>query len=658
MVSVSVKRLITVTSRMLGRRKTSFFVKAFEYIILFAIFTVFHGLLMPLDTTSTPVCNSSPIEHVDESSKVIRLATTVPTVNERKADPECEVLAQKDNRVLKKLRRIKEELEEAYSHQRGGRISKRLQSALFKVKEILAIVRNESEPVENPDFLGETEVLPKNVCPEVYKGPLYDYPLHNNGFEPEECNFTKPLHTLVTVLLNFCGPETSSQTIRRVLKGIEQTYPQMSVYVVMDNRNAIDMAGFTGLNVTRFSENCENSPSDAEMWKMAGDKVTTKYTFVGRDLTHFTNDTRFQRLILAAETLNVSHVGGAWRTPDGHWNMGCHQTLFRNWTLNYRSGYYKSFKECVYCGYLPGPFLAETQALKSLGFDKSLPASVMFEDFFLRMRSDAVVCPDAMFHVEDTSAKYSQRSKFLPLVRKWHINKIKFANEKSYAYSCQEANLLCGHKDKGYAVAPCCLQSLADAVKFFMDTCDKNNLLCELTEGTLLGAVKLNKVLPWERDADLLFHTANYSALAALRSMFRERRYDFNDKGNSSVWCCVDGRKAGGKIQISTKDGWSIETAGQHMMESELLIQQGLAPTRVFYDGQWVTVTRNPGLAARNRYGREIYRHAQHWMTMGKRGGYEDYSTSGFSPCNSPDHHACLDRYSVDGNIQFEYCDL
>lgn len=93
------------------------------------------------------------------------------------------------------------------------------------------------------------------------------------------------------------------------------------------------------------------------------------------------------------------------------------------------------------------------------------------------------------------------------------------------------------------------------------------------------GAVKFNKVLPWERDADLTFLTANYSAFKALGPVFKDAGYSFTAH-DSSIWCCADGRKAGGKFSMFV-DGWSIELYGQHRMESEMLVASGEKPTKV-----------------------------------------------------------------------------
>jgi hypothetical protein len=173
-----------------------------------------------------------------------------------------------------------------------------------------------------------------------------------------------------------------------------------------------------------------------------------------------------------------------------------------------------------------------------------------------------------------------------------------------------------------------------------------------LNELLNLGAVKFNKVLPWERDADLTFLTANYSAIQKLGKKFQEAGYSFSPHKNS-LWCCVDGRQAGGEISMSA-DGWSVVLYGQHLMESEILATRGEAPTKIDFAGQMVTVVRNPGLFARNRYGTNLYRHQEHWLDRGKQSGWHFYDPGKFEGCPNEQHSGCLSQYSIDGNMQFD----
>ena len=108
--------------------------------------------------------------------------------------------------------------------------------------------------------------------------------------------------------------------------------------------------------------------------------------------------------------------------------------------------------------------------------------------------------------------------------------------------------------------------------------------------------------------------------------------------------------------------------------------------------GHWIPVSYNPGLHVRNRYGYAIYKHSQHWLEtgkwtfmhleffsgifnivyinfiflnldillnltiLGKSDGWQQYSPGlDFSTCIRPGHHACLDQYRPDGNIQFRF---
>ena len=46
-----------------------------------------------------------------------------------------------------------------------------------------------------------------------------------------------------------------------------------------------------------------------------------------------------------------------------------------------------------------------------------------------------------------------------------------------------------------------------------IDACEKTNTLCQLQEGSLLGAVKLENILPWERDCDISVLSSQFNNL-------------------------------------------------------------------------------------------------------------------------------------------------
>ena len=52
-----------------------------------------------------------------------------------------------------------------------------------------------------------------------------------------------------------------------------------------------------------------------------------------------------------------------------------------------------------------------------------------------------------------------------------------------------------------------------EALVQLVDACEKTNTLCQLQEGTLLGAVKLENILPWERDCDISVLSSQFNNL-------------------------------------------------------------------------------------------------------------------------------------------------
>ena len=57
------------------------------------------------------------------------------------------------------------------------------------------------------------------------------------------------------------------------------------------------------------------------------------------------------------------------------------------------------------------------------------------------------------------------------------------------------------------------VQELMETLVRLMDACEKTNTLCQLQEGTLLGAVKLENILPWERDCDISVLSSQFNNL-------------------------------------------------------------------------------------------------------------------------------------------------
>ena len=142
-------------------------------------------------------------------------------------------------------------------------------------------------------------------------------------------------------------------------------------------------------------------------------------------------------------------------------------------------------------------------------------------------------------------------------------------------------------------------------------------------------------MIPWEKDADIHFHTNNFTAFEKLKEKFEKAGFGFS----------IDPSGLGG-FTITTKN-WHLSMYGRKSLEVGDMIAQGKLPTRVPMSGAWVTVPRNPGMFARNHYVTNYFRHAEH------HGGDSFYSAGKFEKCPKPGHSACLDRYSADGNLQF-----
>ncbi len=72
---------------------------------------------------------------------------------------------------------------------------------------------------------------------------------------------------------------------------------------------------------------------------------------------------------------------------------------------------------------------------------------------------------------------------------------------------------------------------------------------------------------------------------------------------------------------------WRFELWGVNWLSSEVhFIPNGIKnPTRIYVGGHWGAALATPGAAARNRYADDLYKHQEHWITLGMRSSWEPY---------------------------------
>lgn len=546
-------------------------------------------------------------------------------------------------KISEKIKSIARLIHNAKKHVRGSKTSDLLMKASQNMDSLLKIME-----IDSSRLYERTTHVSRSVCPEVYMGTAYGAPFFYKGFETETCNKSVHVWKLVTIISYIKDKDNNRQFYEKNLdKFLLSTY-KLNVYFEI----------MLGLDLSRISFNIKSryqnltiiDSKDRPLGNVINDlvnKVNTPYVLIAKNVEFLSSDARLERLVREIEQLHVPVAGGAFRTEDGHWKKGCFQSVFRNFTLRYLEGYDVSLHECIFCDFIQGPFVTTKEYLTKNKFTSLNENEGMFEDWFLRnsqTNKEFIICPDSMFHVHLEDEKEHNWDKFMS---EWNI----FRSVTPLGYPIVRKCSSFKYDLKPSKVVPLCsLQYVADAIKTIMNLCEKAGIVCELQEGTALGAVKLGKILPWERDADLTFLTANYTAFLKLKKTFKQKYFAFSDFDKR--WCCVDNITAGGQFKLRYK-GWNIELYGQHEMDSQLLIKNGMKPTQVLLDGQWVNVPRNPGLFVRNRYGREIYQHAEHWMTTGDKSGWINYKTNVFKSCIIRGDHDCLDRYNADGDLSF-----
>jgi hypothetical protein len=388
------------------------------------------------------------------------------------------------------------------------------------------------------------------VCSEIYRGSTFGYPLYSKGFETTNCSTQVPVTDLVTLIFDEVPVARNSEEGEVVadqpyyhermidfIKKIDQFHPGIKTHIVVNKTDNIIKGLKTKIKRNDlYFTNVGGVPRGRVLQEVI-DRVDTPYLLLANELSHFTGEINIERLIRVLSIHNNAvFAGGSSRNLTGHWSNNCYRFQLQNYTLTYKSGYYRSYNECLVCEHITGPFLTKTKTLQEIKLDTTLNYGV-YEDLFLRIkyqhgshRNAVLSCPDVMFHVQKQKVKDVD---LLPFANRHVIRKIVEADGNVRWYGCRRdikhrSGDRCNIRN-GLAVAPCCLENLSDAIKFIMSECDSSNAICELQEGTLLGAIKFNKVLPWERDADITFLTSDYDKIKETRRSMEERGYLFHD---------------------------------------------------------------------------------------------------------------------------------
>ncbi|XP_060599072.1 uncharacterized protein LOC132752724 [Ruditapes philippinarum] len=211
---------------------------------------------------------------------------------------------------------------------------------------------------------------------------------------------------------------------------------------------------------------------------------------------------------------------------NGHWWKGCYQSVYRNFTLKYKEGYDESFQGCMYCDYSKGPFLSSTKYIKRNSFQDLNEDGGLFEDWFLRVYQkgeEGIVCPDSMFDTIPNPVSSESWNLFLDI---WNLFQIRIPGGITVRKRCGKKE---SSSSPSKAMSFCKYLDTTEAVKVVMRSCEEVRMICELQEGTTLGAVKMEKTIPWDIDYDIRFITNNCSVCKKLADKFKKNGMSYGD---------------------------------------------------------------------------------------------------------------------------------
>ena len=521
--------------------------------------------------------------------------------------------------------------------------------------------------VSNPTHIHRLKQCPKcsHEKQEIKINRLKKYSCHETFenisdvrylFVVKEC--ANPSENITTTLI-LTHPVTENLVLENVTKNSLYKFARVILVAYKSEIALIDNTDwyYRLFNTTFFTVDVDSFASYGQALNRALDLVSTPLVLVAPRIAYMNSDDikgqslDVQRLIRMLETIQEAEiVGGAIKdVRTGHWSRGCYQTREAMYTLKFTAGYQHSFHECLFCDHISSPFLARTSFMKKLRFPKDDHG--LFLDFFHRVKKTKTItlsCPDVMFYVNPVSESDSDLQAF---GKRWNIGQIIEADGRkrrllyfrdgphdkrdktSIKKECSKQRW-----EKSLARHPGCRHNLAQFIQYVCKTLSDAGIHYEINEGTLLGALKFDYVLPWELDADIDVLAPYKEVVEKVVPIFQRDGVEIIDHGeanfNVDLWLY----------------GWKCEL---YMYNASKVTPYPGPQTRINLGGEWVYTLENPGYYMRVRYGQEIFRHVEHWAHLGKNTGWAPYDAGKFLKCTTPGHQGCLDEFEADGNIQF-----
>ncbi len=135
----------------------------------------------------------------------------------------------------------------------------------------------------------------------------------------------------------------------------------------------------------------------------------------------------------------------------------------------------------------------------------------------------------------------------------------------------------------GLALSPTCARKVLSVLSAVRDACDRTGSACQVSEGTLLGAAKLQDVLPWEVDSDFNVRADDFASLVSAleedKSLSVKTSESFYLKEKKEIFSiffnamnltvklpkCVTGGCEGGEATIRVGT-WKVDLTGQRKL--------------------------------------------------------------------------------------------
>lgn len=341
--------------------------------------------------------------------------------------------------------------------------------------------------------------------------------------------------------------------------------------------------------------------------------------------------------------------------------VSCRTISMKSYVLKVQNRVFRGGDICLPCDALEGPVMVRRSLLRRFPVPDIRPlgmATTLLSWFISLQKAGKTVisCLDVQLRLTKPLELLEETKDVSPdFGKSMHVSQLRLPGGWVIQLPCSVVRPAGSIRAlvKNSAVPPCLIEEVGAALQGFLSYTHDKKLTPQLMGGSVLAAVKMSALLPWDLDLDVRIRHEQWHQYrdigTALPGLFTISNIQKPMLRNSKNISTINLGVSAMTIELWGSDPSFFPEVPFSLPDTVagMDFSHGSAGRRL-----WFPVPRNPGLYVRDYYGPGYLQHAPHWRHLGAKSNHQAYDKSTvrrWLPC-PPGTPACLQQFPIDGN--------